>query len=652
MKTENYLADLKRQQQLLIDGLKYMGIDTADNELFNDLIPKVLDINELRRVKTGTGYATPSGTTFVPSISFDIGFEPEKLYVFSPNIYEETSFTTDGSPTFLYAIYYDFNVPTDNDYCIYYFGRHDQQLVDNDTNGIRAGRTKKKSIGNIFSYNNGTATITLSQSLYDNMEFTFKEDKPYNFIAIGKPSVAENLDIFDITNDGVLNLKEEYKPDGSEYNNLPAFIVIPTEVGGITVSSFAESMFYKNNKIEVVVLPDTISNIPKQCFHHAHSLRSILNTKNITSVGYAAFANTRLKTIDLQNLSANGLSDYAFRGSAYLETINIGNNITSLDEYSLARCTNLHTIFGGKKITAIGKSALFGSRNLKDIGGILSNSGLSVIGTMAFYDTGYGENAWGEIIEKLPENIFADYSTPFHQSNYAEWLTYQTGNLSNVINPIPIKFCQDEPQWANKKLGEEINTYIEENNLMAEKINVTDETITYGSACTFWVLFSAFCGKKIKEGAEESNYTFTNPSDLVIRMWIDANELGNGAIFKKALEEYSLADMYTALNLSYINHYHCEANDIEAFYNALKQGKYIQLKTQSGVTGVNASTHSVLVCGVKADGKILISNTSSPYGQIGDYKFEITECYPQNILIDVGTTATSGFADRLFTIID
>ena len=150
----------------------------------------------------------------------------------------------------------------------------------------------------------------------------------------GDSGVLEETDesYFDITEDGVISLKnfDDYYYNRSEWpiEN----VVIPKEVNGIEVVEIGEAMFKAmnhisgvsnsiSNNLKTVVIPDTVKVIRKEAFEYC---------KELTKV-------------EIPN-SVKIISAQAFNNCSSLSVITIPNNITSIGEWAFAGCTSIENI--------------------------------------------------------------------------------------------------------------------------------------------------------------------------------------------------------------------------------------------------------------------------------------------------------------------
>jgi len=96
-----------------------------------------------------------------------------------------------------------------------------------------------------------------------------------------------------------------------------------------------------------------------------HEMQTLVIGDNITSIGKCAFVNCdALKTVKLgKNVSTIG--DYAFTGCKALETIQSGSKITSIGKRAFSKCSKLNKMSAFPNITKIGNYSFYGCKKLK-----------------------------------------------------------------------------------------------------------------------------------------------------------------------------------------------------------------------------------------------------------------------------------------------
>ncbi|MGN0527400.1 MAG: leucine-rich repeat protein [Acutalibacteraceae bacterium] len=100
------------------------------------------------------------------------------------------------------------------------------------------------------------------------------------------------------------------------------YVVIPSTLGGLTVTKIGDKAFQQKTALEIVKIPDTVTEIGNYAFYGCTKLNS---------VGFGA--DSAIKTI----------GDYAFNGCKNLTDINI-RNAESVGKLCFYNCVNLNTV--------------------------------------------------------------------------------------------------------------------------------------------------------------------------------------------------------------------------------------------------------------------------------------------------------------------
>ncbi len=102
------------------------------------------------------------------------------------------------------------------------------------------------------------------------------------------------------------------------------------------------------------------------------SIKSIVLTDAVTSIGYWAFRGcTSLTSVTLPN-SVTSIGEYAFSGCAGLTSVTLPNSVTSIGEYAFSGCAGLTSITIPNSVTSIGYSAFSDCTDLTNV--IIGNS--------------------------------------------------------------------------------------------------------------------------------------------------------------------------------------------------------------------------------------------------------------------------------------
>lgn len=280
----------------------------------------------------------------------------------------------------------------------------------------------------------------------------------------GKDAVVEDTDpnrhaeYFDITDDGELTLKPEYRGAttdatltnsisdmgvgviGSLNAELPANLIIPEVVNEIAVDRFSSGMLFDNRAIESLTFPITVDEIPEQFAHHAVNLRNIINTEHIKVVGYRAFRNCRIEKVimpNLETLSGAG----AFTNNPHLIYADIGK-VSDIPSVTFGVNLALSKITTHSEVKSVGQQAFYNTPRLVNADFLGS---LTSIGKGGFWRSGIDYD-WSS----LKGCTFADYATPLQANPTDFW-----SGLAPVPceNPLPTKFAQKDYRWVDIPIG-------------------------------------------------------------------------------------------------------------------------------------------------------------------------------------------------------
>lgn len=144
--------------------------------------------------------------------------------------------------------------------------------------------------------------------------------------------------------DGTLKIKGTFNL-GSENNE----IIIPSEIGGKTVSEIAPYAFANlnvSNIINTIVIPSTIEKIGTYCFANCNFIQTVNfeQNSNLEVIDVGVFSNCiNLSAINLPS-SINKISTEAFTNCNSLSSIVLPTNLSILETDVFVNCFNLDTI--------------------------------------------------------------------------------------------------------------------------------------------------------------------------------------------------------------------------------------------------------------------------------------------------------------------
>lgn len=435
-------------------------------------------------------------------------------------------------------------------------------------------------------------TLTINDIKYDIVDANAVKFVPQELTEEQKAQARENIGVaglnpdchaeyFQITDDGVVSLKPEYRGAstrtdcvaaisdmgsgvaGSKNTELPKQLVIPETVDGIFVDKLADGIFSLNHTIEYVVLPSTITNLPTYCFDQCWNLKAIYNTDRITSIGERCFQASSLERAFFPNLSSLEVAN-SFYCCGRLIYANIGD-VESLPAQAFERCSVLHTVKSNGKIKNIGERAFNDTMKLRKIDSIDNTTS---IGNYAFFGSRLNYD-WST----LSGCTFGTNATSLQLNPTDFW---SACTFTPCENPVPTHLSQYNPEWADLTVG---NT-----------------TRKYSSACVFFNLLHVYCG--LNNLAVSSPKAFENIiSTINPNMSITCDGYMD-----------TLTNQFLSLGINATHHITCDQSILQAIYDAIAAGGYACVTTGSGA---KTTGHSVVIYGVNSDGEFMVIDSSS-----------------------------------------
>lgn len=125
-----------------------------------------------------------------------------------------------------------------------------------------------------------------------------------------------------------------------------------------------------------VVIPDVIkigdkvyriTEVHDKAFYDNTSLREVVVSKNISTIGNSAFEKCiNLKTVKLNEGLVN-IGDKAFRDCSALESVKMPSTVQNIGNYAFENCVKLKTVRLNNGLLKIGKKAFYNCKSLKKI---------------------------------------------------------------------------------------------------------------------------------------------------------------------------------------------------------------------------------------------------------------------------------------------
>ena len=145
----------------------------------------------------------------------------------------------------------------------------------------------------------------------------------------------------------------DYAVKGNEYI-IVYYNPIFSEIDLSSLEVLGEQAFMHCKNLRKVTLGNKLTEIPSMAFANCDNLEYI-NLENVTTLGYAAFSETNLVSVDLSK--AKEIGEYAFTYCDRLTSVKLNTIHTSIGEGAFSYCKALVTVNHFNKITYVGDYA-------------------------------------------------------------------------------------------------------------------------------------------------------------------------------------------------------------------------------------------------------------------------------------------------------
>ena len=402
-------------------------------------------------------------------------------------------------------------------------------------------------------------------------------------------------------------------------------IVIPDVVvyeGKIyTVSEIGYCAFRARNSVTKIVVPDTVTRIHDLSFSACQTLTEVEIPDSVISLGKYVFANSKITTATFPaNKEIIAIPEGMFQNTKIKE-IDIPPQVTIIEKYAFAYCTDLSSVNMLNNLISIADSAFYQTK----IGGSLVLNGPVDIGPKAFAQTSFESieikqilnlGTWAfsnnslltkiilpDTVTTLPNGVFSNtgftsYKIPSHIIKLENQVFDKCGNLIAVYIP---KSVQSIGVYAFREMKNGSCIYLENatmSNLLISSGSLMNYTSTASSvAITNGGIFdedtefmAGMLAEPIKEG-----YVFDG--------WYD-NESFNGE---------------SITNVESGKTYYAKWIEIEPIELQYSETKPITVPGMTGITGCSSSDESVVTVDENGNATAVNVGTANISGE-GIYK--------------------------------
>lgn len=193
------------------------------------------------------------------------------------------------------------------------------------------------------------------------------------------------------------------------YTGTDGNVVIPSEIDGKKVMALGGKIFFCNEYVTSVELPETIVEIPTYAFYKCTNLEKVVIPEGVKFIGMHAFEEcTSLTAVQIPD-SVVTIGDFAFCKCTRLSNVEMTGNVQSIGMYSFSNCETLSTIALPDTLVSVGDMAFAYCTSMKEITipvGIESISANTFSGCQditVYYDDASYTNDISAIVEQLSE---------------------------------------------------------------------------------------------------------------------------------------------------------------------------------------------------------------------------------------------------------
>ena len=340
----------------------------SDRYTGNVVIPKSVDYNGNTYPVTSIisyafSYCSDLTSVTIPNSVTSIGYSAFLYCSSLTSITIPNSVTYIGSSAFYGSVWYD-NQPDG----MVYFGKvaytYKGMMPNNTVIEIQDGTVSIADYA--FSFCRGLTSVTIPNSVTSIGERAFNECSGLTSVIIGSGVLSISSSAFSNTNLKKTIWLTNTPPLG--YNNASGAVnYVSNDQFGISnqvIYKYLSSYFVVDGIRYVPVSPSDRTCDAIDCTYDA-SIENINIGETVTNKGvtltvmkvnpYTCYGNKYVKDIKLS--WGGNIGDYAFCGCDNMETVELGQNITSIGDYSFSDCPKLKSIVIPDAVTSVGSYA-------------------------------------------------------------------------------------------------------------------------------------------------------------------------------------------------------------------------------------------------------------------------------------------------------
>ncbi len=218
---------------------------------------------------------------------------------------------------------------------------------------------------------------------------------PLHAVTVSAASLTDGDYTYELRGDGTAELKK--------YNGHETQIIVPTELGGVQVTSIGAYVYENNKTIESVTIPDGITTIGDRAFGGCSALREVAIGADVSTIITAAFEKcTALTSIDIPS-NVKNIEHYVFSNCSALTEVTLHEGLERLG-YDFLYGTAVSSVYIPATLTSA-QSAFYGAAALESV---TFGEGFSTILYDMFKGSSLKELTIPDSVTKIDRGAFCD----------------------------------------------------------------------------------------------------------------------------------------------------------------------------------------------------------------------------------------------------
>lgn len=143
-----------------------------------------------------------------------------------------------------------------------------------------------------------------------------------------------------------------------------------------SITTISESAFYKcTSGIHISLFPSSVTYVGNYAFDDGNTtIDNLTIGSNVTTIGYGAFRDTTIGTLNITGNSATSYGNNIFETSK-ISNLNFGNSFTSITNYMFSNTSGITSVTIPSSVVSVGNNAFYRSNDLKAIS-VLGNASI------------------------------------------------------------------------------------------------------------------------------------------------------------------------------------------------------------------------------------------------------------------------------------